>query len=147
MQLENGSRITEMVYDGYEILPGKPKLEGLPATYVENSEEADTLRIFLTDRLTGLKAELYYSVFNQRDVISRWAVFSNGGSQDLRLLSAASMSLDFPVQPMEMLSLCGSWARERHVVRRPVCPGAQTVESRRGASQPWGKSLCGPVLP
>lgn len=134
VQLENGSRITEMIYTGYEISAGKPKLPGLPATYTEQPEEADTLRIFLRDQLTSLEAVLGYTVFSQYDAIARWTEFSNQGRDPLRLLSAASMSLDFSAQELEMISLCGSWARERHLIRRPVCSGAQTVESRRGAS-------------
>ena len=33
---ENGSRISEFKYEGYEIRSGKPKLQGLPATYTES---------------------------------------------------------------------------------------------------------------
>ena len=44
---ENGSRVSEFQYDSYEIIAGKPKLSGLPATYTESEEEAQTLRIFL----------------------------------------------------------------------------------------------------
>ena len=48
---ENGSRVSEFQYDSYEIIAGKPKLSGLPATYTESEEEAQTLRIFLKDAL------------------------------------------------------------------------------------------------
>ena len=51
---KNGSRISEFKYDGYQILPGKPKLQGLPSTYTETEEEAMTLKIFLKDSLRGL---------------------------------------------------------------------------------------------
>ena len=33
---ENGSRISEFQYDSYEIIDGKSKLSGLPATYTES---------------------------------------------------------------------------------------------------------------
>ena len=56
---ENGSRISEFQYDSYEIIDGKPKLPGLPATYTESEGEAQTLRIFLKDALTGAKLALY----------------------------------------------------------------------------------------
>ena len=57
---ENGSRISEFQYDSYEIIDGKPKLSGLPATYTESEEEAQTLRIFLKDALTGAKLALLW---------------------------------------------------------------------------------------
>ena len=45
----NGSRITDFVYQSHRIYKGKPKLEGLPATYTEKDDEADTLEILLKD--------------------------------------------------------------------------------------------------
>ncbi|MBZ4684192.1 MAG: glycoside hydrolase clan, partial [Fusobacteriales bacterium] len=41
IQLENGSTISDLRYLSHKIYKGKPKLEGLPATYVENEDEAD----------------------------------------------------------------------------------------------------------
>ena len=47
---ENGSRISEFLYKGHSIYQGKPELSGLPATYVEKEEEADTLELYLEDQ-------------------------------------------------------------------------------------------------
>ena len=60
---ENGSNISEFKYVGYEILKGKPSLKGLPATYTESEEEAETLKIILKDDLTGAKLILLYTIF------------------------------------------------------------------------------------
>ena len=38
----NGSRVMNLVYQGYEVVPGKPALAGLPATYAECDDEAET---------------------------------------------------------------------------------------------------------
>ena len=46
---ENGSRISDFTYVSYTIAAGKPKLQGLPATYTEKDEEAQTLRVKLKD--------------------------------------------------------------------------------------------------
>ena len=35
MEFNDGSRVLELKYDGYELIKGKQKLTGLPATYVE----------------------------------------------------------------------------------------------------------------
>ena len=56
-----GRMTTEMLMedeDGEEV-----KLPGLPATYVENEEEAETLVIRLADPVTGLELELFYTIF------------------------------------------------------------------------------------
>ena len=44
---ENGSRILNFKYRDHHIINGKPKLANLPATYVENDDEAMTLLITL----------------------------------------------------------------------------------------------------
>ena len=53
-----GQNCTELFYESHRIEAGKPRLEGLPASYVESAEEADTLIVTLADPLTGLKAEM-----------------------------------------------------------------------------------------
>ena len=61
---ESGSRITNFIYKGHHIMSGKPGLEGLPATYVEEENEAATLILYLEDELTGLSLSLSSSSFN-----------------------------------------------------------------------------------
>ena len=65
---ENGSNISEFKYVGYEILKGKPSLKGLPATYTESEEEAETLKIILKDSLTGAKLTLLYTIFSKKGI-------------------------------------------------------------------------------
>jgi alpha-galactosidase len=45
-----------------------------------------------------------------------------------------SASLDLPDARWDLLHLSGTWARERHVVRRALAPGRIAVSSLRGAS-------------
>ena len=45
----NGSNATYPYYKSHTIYNGKPKLKGLPATYVENDDEATTLEVVLRD--------------------------------------------------------------------------------------------------
>ena len=48
-RLANGSEILALWYKDYKIIKGKPSLPGLPATYVEEKEEALTLQVTLHD--------------------------------------------------------------------------------------------------
>ncbi|ABY92392.1 alpha-galactosidase [Thermoanaerobacter sp. X514] len=134
IQLENGSTVSDLRYLSHKIYKGKPKLEGLPATYVENEDEADTLELELYDKVANLKVTLIYTAFRDYDVITRSVRFENMGKEDIKLLRALSMNVDFNDSNFDMLQLSGAWARERHVIRRPLVPGAQSIESRRGAS-------------
>lgn len=94
VQLENGTRITDLSYSSYEIIKGKKKLTGLPSLTAKE-EEAETLCITLVDQLIGLKVLLSYSVFEREDAMVRSVQFINEGNTELRLLRALSMSLDF----------------------------------------------------
>lgn len=133
IQLENGTRITDLSYVSHEIVKGKAKLQGLPSLSA-HGEDAQTLYITLIDSLLGLKVVLAYSVFENDNVIARSVRLINEGTTSLRILRALSMSLDFDHFDYDLLSLSGSWGRERHIVRRPLVHGTQSIESRRGAS-------------
>ena len=84
---ENGSRISDFTYVSYTIAAGKPKLQGLPATYTEKDEEAQTLCVKLKDEVIGIVLELLYTIFTQRGIITRSARFTNEGTSSVHLLS------------------------------------------------------------
>lgn len=134
VQLENGTTVTELVYRSHRIVAGKPSLPGLPATYAEAEQEADTLIVELADVKAGLVVELTYTAFHDYDAITRSARILNTGSTSLRLLRAFSMSVDFPHANFETLNLHGAWARERHISRGPLQHGLFQVSSARGSS-------------
>ncbi len=128
-----GSLGCELFYRSHEILPGKPRLAGLPASFGDESE-ADTLLLTCEDPILGLEVTLSYSVFPEEDVITRSAKIRNRGEQPLFLEKAYSACLDMDNQDFEMLTLCGSWARERNIQRSPLAFGKQRVSSMRGES-------------
>ena len=131
---ENGSRISEFCFREYRIQAGKPKLPGLPATYVENEEEAETLVIRLADSVTGLELELFYTIFAAGGILARSARFVNQGEQALHLQSAMSLCLDLPDRGYDMIQFSGAWARERYPKTRRLEQGTQSVGSIRGNS-------------
>ncbi len=131
---ESGSRITDFVYQEHRVYPGKKKLEGLPATYAENDEEATTLEISLMDEKTGVEIQLLYTVFEALNAITRSARFINHGESAVDLTRALSASIDLPGSDFEMVQLSGSWARERHVKNRKLVQGLQSIGSTRGSS-------------
>jgi alpha-galactosidase len=134
IQLENGSTITDLRYRSHTIRKGKPALKGLPSTYVENDDEAETLEITMEDSLIGLKVILSYTVFERFNVITRSVKFINEGTQSLKLLSALSMCVDFREADFDFLHLHGAHVKERHISRQPLRHGIQSIESTRGAS-------------
>lgn len=134
VQLDNGSTITDLRYVDHKISKGKMPLEGLPSTYVEKEDEAETLEILLEDSLIGLKVFLTYTVFEQFNVITRSVRFVNEGTHSIKLISALSASVDFRDAEFDFLHLHGAHVKERHIARQPLRHGIQSVESTRGAS-------------
>ena len=131
---KNGSRITNFEYVSHKIYSGKPKLKGLPATYIEDSSEADTLEITLFDSVINAELVLIYTIFNNESVIARSCRFINKGKENLELTNAMSMCLDLPDCNYEWIQLSGAWAREREVKHRKLEQGIQAVSSARGNS-------------
>lgn len=130
----DGSTVLHLAYAGHRILPGKPALAGLPATYVEADEEAETVEVLLRDAPSGIEVALLYTVFADAPVVARSARIRNGGAQPVRVRCAMSASLDLPDAAWDLVQLSGTWARERHVATRPLAPGRQSIASLRGAS-------------
>ena len=132
----SGSRITDFVVQSHKITPGKPALEGLPATYCESGSEAETLTIRLRDELLGVSLDLNYTLFADRPALARSARLLNEGEQDLHLTHAASLCLDLPDSDYEFVHFSGAWSRERWIKARKLETGIQSVESARGHSSP-----------
>lgn len=134
IQQKNGSRISHFQYQSYEIVDGKPSLQGLPATYVENDTEAQTLVVSLKDELTGMCVRMLYTVFAEGGIITKSICYENQGSEDVFLTKAFSLCMDLPDCDYEWLQLSGAWARERNLVKRTLVPGIQSIGSVRGNS-------------
>ncbi len=130
----DGSHIVCVQYVSHEIYKGKKRLNGLPATYVEDINEAETIEIHMTDKKINLDVFLSYTIFRDYPAIARSVRFVNHGQEDVYLERALSASIDFPDADYEMISLTGAWARERHIHTRKLDHGIQASGSRRGCS-------------
>lgn len=134
IERENGSHVVEFVYKEHKIYNGKPKLEGLPATYVESDDEAQTLELVLEDTSINTRIVLLYTIYEAFPVIARSVRFECDSDEKITLLSAMSACVDLPDKVYEMIDLAGVWARERHVRRHKLDYGIQSIYSMRGCS-------------
>ena len=129
----NGSRTVDLKFVDYDIVNGKPGISGLPASFA-GEEEVQTLVVHMMDGGCGIDVDLIYSVFEDEDVITRSVSVKNAGDRDIRLTKVYSACIDMDDEDFEMLTLHGSWARERQIERRPIAYGKQSVISLRGES-------------
>ncbi len=131
---KNGSRISEFQYEGYEIIQGKPKLAGLPALYVEDDAEAQTLIVTMRDALTGIRMEMLYTIYEKGGLLARSVRFTNEGDEAVHLTRAMSLCLDLPDCEYDWIQFSGTWSRERTPRVRRLEHGIQAVDSMRGNS-------------
>lgn len=130
---KSGMTAVGINYVSHRIYEGKPKLQGLPATF-GNKEECTTLEVICVDKHLNLEVVLIYSVFENLDVITRSVRIKNNSCEDIQLTRVLSACVDFDRIDMDMITLHGSWARERHINRRGVIYGKQGIDSARGES-------------
>ena len=140
-----GHDASQFTYVSHRIYTGKEKLYGtacdgkeirIPATFGEN---AQTLEIELEEKVLGVSAFLSYSIFEDSDAILKSVKLVNKSDRTViidRLLSS-SLDLDggtFGNKAPDIITLSGSWARERRLDRRSLERGNTEVYSTRGVT-------------
>ncbi|MFI3213478.1 MAG: alpha-galactosidase [Eubacteriales bacterium] len=133
VERQDGTLITDFRYHSHEIVMGKPALKGLPSMYDENND-VETLCITLVDDISHIAIELSYSIFQDSDVICRSNKIINNSDSAFTIDMAHSVCMDFNRNNFDVLYLEGSWARERHLARKPLTKGKFEVQSNRGGS-------------
>ena len=121
-------------YTGHEILSGKPAIPGLPASYAEADDGAETLVITLADPLTKLAVKLYYTVNPLYGVLARSVRIANNGESTVTLTNVMSASVPVDGCDYDFIHLKGAWARERAIERHHLNGAENRIASRRGAS-------------
>ncbi|WP_294448483.1 alpha-galactosidase [uncultured Ruminococcus sp.] len=130
----NGMSTCDLRYVSHKMYEGKPKLEGLPATFATEESGCSTLEITMYDKYADIEVVLIYTAFNKLDVITRSAVITNKGEKPFKITRALSACVDFDTDKMDMITLNGSWARERAVERCRLHHAKQLVDSCKGES-------------
>ncbi|MBR6101850.1 MAG: alpha-galactosidase [Ruminococcus sp.] len=130
----DGTSTCDLRYKSHRIYSGKPALEGLPATFATEKSPCETLEIVMEDAPANLEVTLIYTAFEKLDVITRSVIVKNAGDKPCGLSRVFSACVDFDTDRFDMITLNGSWARERAVERAPLHHGKQSIDSMRGES-------------
>ena len=130
----DGNNSTDFRYKSHKIYGGKPAIEGLPALYVENDADAQTLELLAEDSVTGVQAVLYYTVFENLGAMTRSVKIINASDRPVEIEKVYSSCVEFHTHDYELLTLYGRWGKERSLERRALAHGRQLVSSKRGSS-------------
>lgn len=133
VKTKEGHTACGLSYVGHKIYKGKAELVGLPATF-GTEKECETLELTCQDDVLGLEVTLVYTVFNELDVITRSVSVKNNHTENITLTKVLSTCVDIENKEFDMITLHGSWARERHIQRRRIGYGKQSTSSLRGES-------------
>ena len=128
----NGTNETFLTYKEHKIFGGRKNIPGIPCADADS--ETETLCLVLEDILTKCEVCLYYTVFAEEDVISRYVTVENKGDVGVTIEKLMCLTLDLPRCDYDMISLYGKHYFERKYQRAPLHYGAQNIFSRRGAS-------------
>ena len=132
-KMPNGSFRNDFLFDGYEIIKGTVPLDTLPSAY-DDRGEADTLIITMREASSEVFLKLYYTVFEQSNVITRRSVIENRSGDTLSLRRFMSMSVDIPDRGSSLMTFDGGWIKETHKTVRTIGYGICVNSSTTGAS-------------
>lgn len=116
---------------------------GAAADDAAAEDAVEILALELARGQGGLKLSLLYFVFPQCDMIVRQVYLENdsGRAYSVSRMMSAVLSFGADGDEYELLTLDGTWGRERHLHRSPLRPGITSIGSTRGASghrhSPW----------
>ncbi len=130
---ENGTYDCDLRFKGYEIVNGKYSLSGLPASYSE-SDDDQTLKIFLEDERLKIRITLLYGVLYENDVITRSAILRNEGQETITIEKFQSACLDFTHGHFDLITFHGRHTLEMQFDRQEMNHVSHVIGSRRGTS-------------
>lgn len=128
-----GDTVSNFLYDHYQIIDGAPQLAGLPQARYQTGE-CQTLLIFLKDQYSDLEIRLSYTIDQSNSCLIRNASIQNSGPKTYRLKKFDGFCLDLSNENFDLLTLNGTWGREKHLHREKIGPGIKEISSIRGAS-------------
>ena len=92
------------------------------------------LTITMLDASNAVTLLLYYTVYEETNVITRRVVLQNHNVQPLTIRRLLSLTLDMPNDRFRMMTLDGGWIKEAHLHERPVSYGIAVNASTTGDS-------------
>ena len=127
LEYANGSRRSDLKYEGYEIFEKKPELPGLPSL-----REGQTLALHLGCK--GVKVTLFYTVSEKAAIIARSVRIENYSTEPVRINRAFSFAFSLPNEAWKAVYLSGGGGSETHWTETALDRGVLKLDSKRGTT-------------
>ena len=122
---------TKFIYQSHQIINGKQGIATLPSSFGKEGE-CMTLEIVLKDELSEAYVHVFYTIFENLDVITRSAYIENKGKNSVNVIRAYSMTLDLPDDNYTLTHFYGDWCKEKNICRRKIHDGKERIQSNYG---------------
>lgn len=129
MLFANGSRLNEFLYETHEILAKKPAIPGMPSL-----RGGQTLKLTLKDKNSEMRVHLFYTAYDDADVVCRHMEVENRTGEAVKLLRAYSFAIDVYGAEHDLLTLENAWAREERPERTPLAHGTFCIDEKSASS-------------
>lgn len=130
LENENGNFTTDFVFKSAAVTEVKPELQGLPSSYGKSS----TLTVVMQDDVIGAQLHMFYTVFEECNVITRSVRLYNKSNKPITIKSLMSMQIDLPMGDYTALTFDGAWIRERQKNEHKLTSGEFSVGAITGTS-------------
>ena len=130
LKMPDGTFVSDFVYDSHKLTEDCIPMKTLPSSYGGDQ----TLVVTLRDTSCSVTLDLYYTVFEKANVITRRVAATNESENPLLIRRMMSMLIDVPDENFCMYTLDGGWIKEAHLHKRPVEYGITVNSSVTGAS-------------
>ncbi len=128
VEFPDGTRTVDMKYVSHTIRKDL-HFKGLPQTSKQN-----TLAVTLQDSVYNVQVILYYTVFEELDVLVRNLEVVNNTKGKIVLDKVLSMNIDMLNKDFVLSKLDGTWIRERHINDVSLTKGTVRFDSKKGVS-------------
>ena len=125
----DGGFAADLQFSKARVLAEKPEIPGLPSSYGDGK----TLELKYVDAASRLSLFLYYTAFDNSDVIAVSSRLVNGTRKPVRLRRLMSLQLDL-TGDYSVVTFDGGWAHERQRHERDAGCGIFVNDSKSGYS-------------
>lgn len=136
---DDGSYVTDFRYVNYEIYEGKKELENLPHF---DSQKCLTLEVLLKDIKCDIYLKMFYTVYEDLDIIVRHNEIINNSDKTVYLNKAYSLCLDMSDLDYELLSVYGTYATDRILERQKLRHNLVSITENAGGKGFYHNPVC-----
>jgi|LSQX01.2.fsa_nt_gb alpha-galactosidase len=133
LKMPDGTFSCDFIYRSHRIFSGYLPMEDLPTAYGDE-EACQTLELKAEDKASSAVLTVYYTVYENVNVITRRAVLENFNPNPLVIRRLMSMMVDLPNRSFRMVTFDGGWIKEAHRHDRMLEYGIYVNSSTTGAS-------------